>query len=225
MGVRPVGGTEAASGEERLIRVFVIDDHEMLRRGLEMVFEKTSDIRLAGEAARGEAALPRIDPARHDVVLLDISLPGDDGLTILKEIKSRHPFLPVLMVSAHPEEHYGVAALRSGASGYVCKDSGLDPLLAAIRKVAQRKVWLSDSMAELLAFGNAREGGMPEALSERELQVLRRIAGGESNKEIAASLDISTKTVSTYKTRILQKTGRKSTAELIRYAFDNGLVE
>jgi DNA-binding NarL/FixJ family response regulator len=208
-----------------MIRVFVIDDHEMLRRGLEMVFEKTSDIRLAGEAGRREAALAQLDPARHDVVLLDISLPGDDGLTILREIKGRFPSLPVLMVSAHPEEHYGVAALRSGASGYVCKDSGIDPLLAAIRKVRQRKVWLSDAMAEILAFGNSQEFGLPETLSERELQVIRRIAGGESNKEVAAALDISTKTVSTYKTRIMQKTGRKSTAELIRYAFDNGLVE
>jgi DNA-binding NarL/FixJ family response regulator len=208
-----------------LIRVFIIDDHEMLRRGLEMVFEKTSDIRLAGEAGRREAALAQLDPAKHDVVLLDISLPGDDGLNILKEIKSRYPALPVLMVSAHPEEHYGVAALRSGASGYVCKDSGIEPLLAAIRKVVRRKIWLSDAMAEILAFGNAQNFGLPETLSERELQVLRRISCGESNKEVAAALDISTKTVSTYKTRVMQKTGRKSTAELIRYAFDNGLVE
>jgi DNA-binding NarL/FixJ family response regulator len=208
-----------------LIRVFIIDDHEMLRRGLEMVFEKTTDIRLAGEAGRREAAFAELDPAKHDVVLLDISLPGDDGLNILKEIKSRYPALPVLMVSAHSEEHYGVAALRSGASGYVCKDSGVEPLLAAIRKVVHKKVWLSDAMAEILAFGKAQDFGLPETLSERELQVLRRIAGGESNKEVAASLEISTKTVSTYKTRVMQKTGRKSTAELIRYAFDNGLVE
>lgn len=208
-----------------LIRVFIIDDHEMLRRGLEMVFDKTTDIRLAGEAGRREAAFAQLDPAKHDVVLLDISLPGDDGLTLLKEIKSRHPALPVLMVSAHPEEHYGVAALRSGASGYVCKNSGVEPLLAAIRKVVHRKVWLSDAMAEILAFDRTHDFGLPEALSERELQVLRRIAGGESNKEVAASLEISTKTVSTYKTRVMQKTGRKSTAELIRYAFDNGLVE
>ena len=129
------------------------------------------------------------------------------------------------MVSAHPEEHYGVAALRAGASGYVCKESGIEPLMAAIRKVRHRKVWLSDTMAELLAFGKGQEFGAPETLSERELQVLRRIAGGDGNKEIAASLGISPKSVSTYKTRILQKTGRKTTAELIRYAFDNGLVE
>ncbi len=210
---------------EKMIRVFVIDDHELLRRGLQMVFEKTADIRMVGEADRRSVALEQLDPAKHDVALLDITLPGDDGLTILKEIKARFPALPVLMVSAHPEEQYGVAALHSGASGYVCKNSGIDPLLAAIRKVAQRKIWLSDLMAEILASGNRPDSGMPESLSGRELQILRRIAQGESNKEVAASLGISTKTISTYKTRIMQKTSRRSTAELIRYAFDNGLVE
>jgi DNA-binding NarL/FixJ family response regulator len=212
-------------GGDGVIRVFAVDDHEMFRRGLEMVFEKTSDIRMVGEAGRREHALRQLDPGKHDVVLLDISLPGDDGLTILKEFKARFPSLPVLMVSAHPEEHYGVAALRSGASGYVCKDSGVEPLMAAIRKARQGRIWLSDAMAEILAVGADRHSGAPETLSERELQVLRRLAAGEGNKQIAAGIGISTKTVSTYKTRVMQKTGRKTTAELIRYAFDNSLVE
>lgn len=207
-----------------MIRIFAIDDHEMFRAGFRKLLESTPDIRMTGEASSGAEAFLRLDPKEHDVVLLDITLVGDDGMKTLSEIRRRFPGLPVFMVSALPVEHYGVSAIRKGAKGYLCKTGSIEALLAAIRKVAGGKMFLTDALSEILVSGNAAAGGCVEALSERELQVLRMIADGRSGKEVSAALEISERTVATYKTRILKKTGRKSTAELIRYALDHGIV-
>jgi len=193
---------------------------------MKQILAETKDIVVADEAGNGREVLEKVRKSEFDMVLLDISMPGRDGLEILKELKSLKPKLPVLMLSMYPEEQYAVRSLRSGASGYLTKDSAPDELISAIRKVSSGGKYVSASLAEKLALklGADVEKPLHEALSDREYQVMCMIASGKAVKEIGEELSLSVKTVSTYRSRILDKMRLKGNAELTRYAIDNKLV-
>ncbi len=208
------------------IRLLIGDDHAVVRKGMKQILAETKDIVVADEAGNGREVLEKVRKSDFDMVLLDISMPGRDGLEILKELKSLKPKLPVLMLSMYPEEQYAVRSLRSGASGYLTKDSAPDELISAIRKVSSGGKYVSASLAEKLALklGADVEKPLHEALSDREYQVMCMIASGKAVKEIGEELSLSVKTVSTYRSRILEKMRLKGNAELTRYAIDNKLV-
>jgi two-component system, NarL family, invasion response regulator UvrY len=208
------------------IRLLIGDDHAVVRKGMKQILAETKDVVVADEAGNGREVLEKVRKSDFDMVLLDISMPGRDGLEILKELKSLRPKLPVLMLSMYPEEQYAVRSLRSGASGYLTKDSAPDELIAAIRKVCSGGKYVSASLAEKLVhkLGVDVEKPLHEALSDREYQVMCMIASGKTVKEIGEELSLSVKTVSTYRSRILDKMRLKGNAELTRYAIDNRLV-
>ena len=208
------------------IRLLIGDDHAVVRKGMKQILAETKDIVVADEAGNGREVLEKVRKDDFDMVLLDISMPGRDGLEVLKELKSLRPKLPVLMLSMYPEEQYAVRSLRSGASGYLTKDSAPDELISAIRKVSSGGKYVSASLAEKLAhkLGADAEKPLHEALSDREYQVMCMIASGKAVKEIGEELSLSVKTVSTYRSRILNKMRLKGNAELTRYAIDNKLV-
>jgi DNA-binding NarL/FixJ family response regulator len=205
------------------IRTLSIDDHRIVLRGIEQILLKTPDIRVTAIASSAHEAMERIAHEEFDVVLLDISMPDRNGLELLKLIRERKPRLPVLILSMHPEEQYAVRALRAGASGYLTKESALEELIEAIRRVSQGRKYVSASLAEKLAFELEPDVPKPphERLSDREFQVMRMIGAGRKNLEIARELFVSPKTVATYKSRIFQKTGMKNNAELIRYLLEH----
>jgi DNA-binding NarL/FixJ family response regulator len=204
-----------------------VDDHRIVLRGIEEILLKTPDIRVTGDAFTGREALDRIGRDEFDIVLLDISMPDRNGLEVLRLIKERKPRLPVLILSMHPEEQYALRALRAGASGYLTKESALEELIDAIRRVAQGRKYVSASLGEKLAFELEADAGRPlhEQLSDREFQVMRMIGAGRRNKEIAATLFMSPKTVTTYKSRIFRKMGMRTGAEIIRYLLEKGLSD
>jgi len=208
------------------IRLLIGDDHAVVRKGMKQILAETKDIVVADEAGNGREVLEKVQKTDFDMVLLDISMPGRDGLEVLKELKSLRPKLPVLMLSMYPEEQYAVRSLRSGASGYLTKDSAPDELISAIRKVSSGGKYVSASLAEKLAhkLGADVEKPLHETLSDREYQVMCMIASGKAVKEIGEELSLSVKTVSTYRSRILIKMRLKGNAELTRYAIDNRLV-
>ena len=208
------------------IRLLIGDDHAVVRKGMKQILAETKDIVVADEAGNGREVLEKVQKNDFDMVLLDISMPGRDGLEVLKELKSLRPKLPVLMLSMYPEEQYAVRSLRSGASGYLTKDSAPDELISAIRKVSSGGKYVSASLAEKLAhkLGADVEKPLHETLSDREYQVMCMIASGKAVKEIGEELSLSVKTVSTYRSRILLKMRLKGNAELTRYAIDNRLV-
>ena len=210
-----------------MIRLLVADDHAIVRRGLHQIVAEAPGLEVAGEAATAEEVLARVEERAWDVVVLDLSLPGGNGLDLLAEVKRRRPDLPVLILTVHSEEQYAVRALRAGAAGYLTKESAPEQLVEAVRKVVRGGRYVSPAMAERLAFNLGRDPDRPphETLSDREYQVLRRVAAGKTVSEIAAELSLSVKTVSTYRTRILEKMGMKSNAELTHYAIKNGLVD
>jgi two-component system, NarL family, invasion response regulator UvrY len=208
------------------IRLLIGDDHAVVRKGMKQILAETKDIVVADEAGNGREVLEKVRKNDFDMVLLDISMPGRDGLEVLKELKNLKPKLPVLMLSMYPEEQYAVRSLRSGASGYLTKDSAPDELISAIRKVSSGGKYVSSSLAEKLAhkLGADAEKPLHEALSDREYQVMCMIASGKTVKEMGEELSLSVKTVSTYRSRILNKMRLKGNAELTRYAIDNKLV-
>ncbi|MGD2244936.1 MAG: response regulator transcription factor [Candidatus Aminicenantes bacterium] len=210
-----------------MIKILIADDHPVVRKGLREIIEETSDIKVVEEASNGQEVLAKVFKKDFDVVLLDISMPGRSGLDILKELKSQRPKLTVLVLSIHPEEQYAVQVLKAGASGYLTKKSAPDELVTALRKVSSGGKYVSASLAEKLA--SALETGIEkpphETLSAREYEVMRKIALGKTVTEIARELFLSPKTISTYRTRILEKMGLKNNAELIRYAIKNRLVD
>jgi len=210
-----------------MIRVLIADDHDIVRQGMKRVFSRTPDIEVAGEARTGQEALEKIWDGKFDVVILDISLPGRNGLEILKQIKSHHPKLPVLVLSMYPEEQYALRVLKGGAAGYLTKESNKDDLIEAIRKAAQGKKFITPQLAEMLAdeLESSTERAPHERLSDREYHLLCLIAKGKSTKEIADDLALSMKTVGTHRARILEKMGMKSNAELTHYAIQSGLIE
>jgi len=214
-------------GGKTILRILIVDDHAVVRRGLrEILSEDPQTMLIAGEAADAEQALAQLDGSPWDAVLLDLSLPGRGGLDLLQEIKSRHPSLPVLVLSVHPEDQYAVRVLRAGAAGYLNKDAAPTDLALAVKKITSGGRYVTASLAERLAAQVAApdQRAPHEQLSDREFEVLRRIASGRTVSEIADELSLSVKTVSTYRTRILAKMGMRTNAELTHYAIKNALV-
>ena len=210
-----------------MIRALIADDHAVVRQGLIQILGNIPEITVAGEAINGQEVLDKVRAESWDVVILDISMPDCSGLDILKQLKSERPKLPVLVLSMHSEDQYAVRALKAGASGYLTKDSAPDELVKAIRKVVSGGRYVGSCLAERLAFEiGADSSKLPhETLSDREFQVLRLIASGKSVTEIAAELYLSSKTVSTYRVRLLKKMNLKTNAELMHYAMQNRLVD
>ena len=209
-----------------MIRVLIADDHAIVRKGLRLIAkEQASEIEV-DEAENGQEVMEKIRQARYDVLVLDISMPGRNGLDILREVRHALPSLPVLILSMHPEEQYAIRMLKSGASGYLTKDCAPDQLVPAIQKIARGGKYVSDMLAERLLFSLTGEANRPphELLSDREYSVLVLIGQGKTPTEIAEQLILSVKTVSTYRTRVLEKLNLQSTAELIRYVIENNLV-
>jgi two-component system, NarL family, invasion response regulator UvrY len=209
-----------------MIRILIVDDHGVVRRGLIQIVSEESDMTVVGEAQNAQAMLTFLRNQPCDVVVTDISMPGGTALDVLKELKREYPRLPVLVLSMHPEDQYGVQALKLGASGYMTKESAPEELVHAIRKVVVGGRYVSPSLAEQLVFDVSTDTGRPpdEVLSEREHQVLCLLASGKSVTQIADELALSVKTISTYRVRILEKMGMKNNAELMHYAISNRLV-
>ncbi len=210
-----------------MIRILIADDHAIVRAGLKQIVAETSDMVVADEASSGHEALNKAWKNDYDVVVLDITMPGINGLDVLKQLKSQRPELPVLVLSIHPEEQYAVRVLRAGASGYLTKESASDELIMAIRKVSLGRKYVTSSLAEKLAFDLETDIEKPlhETLSDREYQVMCIIASGKTANEVAEELFLSIKTVSTYRSSILEKMKMKSNAELTYYAIKHRLVE
>jgi len=210
-----------------MIRVLIADDHAVVRQGLRQILTETSDMSVAGEAANGLEALERARAADYDVLVLDITMPGRSGFDILKELRTEQPKLPVLILSMHAEEQIAVRLLQAGAAGYLNKESAPDELVKAIRKVVSGGRYVSPALAEKLAFEIDTDSDrlLHDSLSDREFQVLRLLASGQTVKEIAAELLLSVKTISTYRARILAKLNFSTNAELIHYAIQNQLIE
>lgn len=210
-----------------MIKILIADDHAIVREGLKQVLSESPDLVVASEASSGHEVIEKVSKNDFDLIVLDIALPGRDGLDVLKEIKNHRPKLPVLVLSMYPEEQYAVRVLRAGASGYLTKESAPGELVKAIRQISQGKKYVSPSLAERLALNLEVSYDRPlhESLSDREYQVMRMIASGKTLKEIAGELSLSEKTISTYRSRILEKMRMKSNAELTRYAIKNRLVD
>jgi two-component system, NarL family, invasion response regulator UvrY len=209
------------------MRVLIADDHAVFRRGLKETLAEAFSAVVFGEARTAQEALDHVRRQNWDVVILDISMPGKSGLDILDELKRLRPKLPILLLSMHPEQQFARRALKAGAAGYLTKDGVPEELKEAIKKIVGGGRYVSATLAEKLAV-DLREGSdlpVHELLSDREFQVLRMIASGKTVKEIAEELSLSVKTVSTYRARILEKTGMKTNADLIRYALQAQLVD
>jgi DNA-binding NarL/FixJ family response regulator len=207
-----------------MMRLLLVDDHAVVRRGIRAILEDQLSGVAVSEASSGDEALAALETA-FDGVVLDLSMPGRSGIDLLAEIKHRWPKLPVLIMSLHAEDHFAVRALRAGASGYLTKAAAPDELVEAVLKVTRGGKYITEALAERLA---ADLGGRPEVpherLSDREFDVMRGIAAGNTVGEIAAQMHLSVKTVSTYRTRLLEKMGMTSNAELTKYAIQHGLV-
>ena len=210
-----------------MIRVLIADDHAVVRQGLRQILEDTREMLVAGEATNGQEVLAKVRAELWDVVVLDISMPDQSGLDILKQLRVEQPSLPVLVLSMYPEDQYAMRVLKAGGSGYLTKESAPDELVKAVRKVVSGGRYVSSFLAERLAFEiGADPSKLPhETLSDREFQVLRLIAAGKSVSEIAAELFLSVKTISTYRARLLVKMNLGTNAELIQYAIQNHLID
>jgi len=206
-------------------RILLVDDHVVVRRGVRAILEDHLAGVAVSEAGNGEEALAALAEP-FDAVVLDLSMPGRSGFDLLAEIKHRQPKTPVLIMSLHAEEQFAVRALRAGASGYLTKAAASEQLVAAITKVVRGGKYISETLAERLAAeaGGDSIANRHERLSDREFDVMRGIASGSSVSEIATQMHLSVKTVSTYRTRLLEKMGMSTNAELTRYAIENGLV-
>jgi DNA-binding NarL/FixJ family response regulator len=209
------------------VHLLIVEDHGIVRRGLEQVLSEAFPGVRFGEASSAAEALSLLEREDWDAALVDLNLPGRDGLSLLEEIRGRHPHLPTLVVSAYPEEEFAIRCLRVGARGYVTKASATDELAAAVRRVLAGGRWVTAALAEKLAsvVGGDASLGSHEALSNRELQVLRLVASGRSAKQIASELRLSEKTVATYRARIAMKLQISTNVELTRYAMQHRLVD
>jgi len=210
-----------------MLRAVIADDHPVVLKGLKEIIMEHFDDATVDVTFRGYELLNKITDNDYDIVLLDISLPDINGLEVLKEIKKRKQKLPVLILSMYPEENYAARALKGGAQGYLTKASASDELILAVRKILSGKKYISPAFAEkmMLDFESDTEKPPHEKLSDRELQVLRMIGEGKAVKEIAGELHLSTNTIRTFRTRILEKIGVKGTSELIHYAIAHSLTE
>ena len=209
------------------MKILIIDDHAMVRKGLRHVLADEFHRAEFGEARNAQEALARVWKDKWDVVVLDITLPGRGGLEVLSEVKRVRPKLPVLVLSMHPEDQFAVRVLKSGASGYMTKESAPEELVRAVQKLLAGGRYVSPSLAEKMALYLTEDikGTPHERLSNREFQVMRLIASGKTVREIAEENFLSVKTVRTYRQRILEKMGLKRNAELIRYALEHKLVK
>ena len=205
-----------------MIRVLIADDHSIVRDGLKRILAATMDLQVAGEAASGDEALALVRANDYDLVMLDMSMPGLSGIDLIKRLKLEKPKLRILVLSMHGESQYAARALKAGAQGYLNKDSASEALLGALRKIAAGGVHIGDAAAASLL--RAGDKAPHEALSDREFEVLRLLVEGLGPTEIGERLHLSVKTVSTHKTRVLEKLGLKSTADLVRYAMEHRLV-
>lgn len=207
------------------IKILIADDHPLFRQGLKNTFADTEDIEVVGEVDHSNEILDNVRELELNLVLLDISMPGKGGLEVLKQLKTEYPNIPVLILSMYPESQYAVRFIKAGASGYLTKESSIDVLLEAVRKVAQGGNYASAAITEKLAFDFLNTDKLPhELLSDREYQVFSKIACGNSLTEIGKELSLSVKTISTHRTRILEKMRMKKNAELIHYAIQHELI-
>ena len=210
----------------RMINVIIADDHPIFREGIKKIISKTGDIRVTDEASSGDELLKKVKKNNYDVIILDISIPDRSGLEILKDLQDAKHRRAILILSMHPEEQYAIRALKAGASGYLTKGGEPEELIKAIRKVSSGGKYVSPFLAEKLATDlNAGPEQPPhEMLSDREYQVMTMLASGKSSTDIADELCLSLPTISTYRSRILQKMNLKNNAEVIHYAIKNNLV-
>lgn len=222
---------EALEGDknvgEDVVRVLVADDHVIVRQGLKKILAQTPDLVVADEARSGQDVLEKLRTGRWDVLVLEIPLPGPQGLALLRDIKAEHIRLPILVFSRYPEEQYAVMVFEAGAAGYLSKESAPEELITAIRKVARGGKYVSPAFMDKLVsdFGSDLERLRHQTLSERESQVFCMIAGGKRLTQIAQDLGLSVKTVSTHRARVLKKMRMKTNADLIQYALRTGLVK
>ena len=211
-----------------MIKVLLADDHSIVREGLRRIVEESGDLEVVAEAADGREALKQVAELAPDVAVVDISMPGIDGLEVVSRLKDTHPGLPVLILTMHEEAQYIVRAIEAGAMGYLTKQSAPEQLVTAIRRVYSGQRYITDDATEALALRIARgtrDKTPLDSLSMRELQVLRRLAMGHTNREIAHAYSLSIKTVDTYRARLLKKLDLRNNAELIRFALQNRLIE
>jgi DNA-binding NarL/FixJ family response regulator len=210
-----------------MIRVVIADDHTIVREGLRRILAGHDDIQITGEATNGYEVIDHVRAGGFDLLLMDLSMPGKSGIELIKQVKDEKPKLPVLVLTMHEEEQYALRAIRAGASGYLTKESASDQLVAAIRKIASGHLYISPAVAEQLALDvmpRADADAPPhKQLSDREFEVFRLLVEGKSVTDIGVQLHLSVKTVSTHKTRVLEKLGVSSIAELVRYAMAHKL--
>ncbi|GAB1411881.1 MAG: response regulator transcription factor [Burkholderiales bacterium] len=209
-----------------MIRILIADDHAIVRGGLKQIVATTTDIVAAGEATHGAEVIDKVRQAELDLLLLDMTMPGLSGVDLVRRVRTDKPGLPILVLSMHNEGQVVSRALRAGATGYVTKDSDPAILLAAIRKVAAGGRFIDPALVDAIVF-DAGNGDRPphDLLSDREFQVLQKIVAGEAIGEIGAALNLSAKTISTHKMRLMQKIGVDNNADLIRYALRHGLAQ
>ena len=208
------------------IKVIIADDHPLFRRGLKHAFSETPDIEVVDEAENGDDLLKKISGANLNVILMDVAMPGKTGLDLLKQLRDEQPKLPVLVLTVYPEEHYAVRYFKAGASGFITKESSTDQIYAAVRKVANGGKFASPEITEKLAFDFGKsDRPLHENLSDREHQVFMMLAEGESPTDIGKILSLSVKTISTHRSRILDKMQMKKNAELIHYAISHRLLQ
>ena len=210
-----------------LIRIVIVDDHAIVRNGLRQYFSEQVDLRVTGEAANGREALDLVRKGDLDVLVMDLSMPEHSGIDALAAVKARAPDLPVLILSGFPEEHYATTLLKQGASGYLNKQCDPEEIVTAIRTLHRGRKYITAAVAERLADGlDATASKLPhEQLSEREFQVFLRLAKGETIGHMADSMSLSVKTVSTYRTRVMEKMNLASNSDLTYYALKNGLIQ
>jgi two-component system invasion response regulator UvrY len=209
-----------------MIKILIADDHPVVRQGLKQVLADEPDMEVTGEASNANELMERVRREPWNIVLLDITMPGRGGLEVLKDLRREHGKLPVLVLSMHPEDQFGLRVLKAGADGYLTKDSAPEELVKAIRKVCSGGKYISPLLAEQLAIRLDSDEPRPphEILSDREYQVMCLIASGKRVGDVAKALALSVKTISTYRLRILEKMGAKTNAELTRYAIERGLI-
>lgn len=210
-----------------MIRILIADDHPMFREGLRRILARCPDFNVAGEASNGQEVFEKVWKNEYDIVLLDIAMPGTPGLEVLKRLKNEKPKLPVLVLSMYPEEQYAVRVIKAGASGYLTKESASEELITAIRRISGGRKYITSSIAERLAddVEPTAEKPLHDTLSDRELEVFRMISAGKTTTQIAEELFLSVKTISTYRSRILDKMKMKTNAELIHYAIKHNMFD
>jgi DNA-binding NarL/FixJ family response regulator len=210
-----------------MIKILIADDHPLFREGLKHILAGCPDFTAADEASNGQEVFEKVWKNEYDMVLLDIAMPGTPGLEVLKRLKNEKPKLPVLVLSMYPEEQYAVRVIKAGASGYLTKQSASEELITAIRRISGGRKYITPSIAERLAddVEPAAEKPLHDTLSDRELEVFRMIAAGKTTIQMAEGLFLSVKTISTYRSRILEKMQMKTNAELIHYAIKHNMFD